>query len=403
MMTKKNNTKRALISSVLSLMLCMAMLIGATFAWFTDSATSATNTITAGNLDIAIVDADGNELSTINFVKAADAPAGEAILWEPGCTYKTQEFYIKNNGNLDLKYEVVISGLTGDTELLNVIDFTFDGIQNGAKGELQAGDKTGAITISGHMDEDAGNEYMNKSLEGVSITVNATQLTSEYDSIDNQYDKFASYTEVSTETELRDALAKGGDIVLAADIAAADNKRFDIPASTTTLLDLNGYTLTSKDGGENGKQSMAIYVSDNAHFTLEDSSADQSGTLVSSCYGLYVKENATFVMNSGNIIVRGNGTYDYGVNLWNGNFVMNGGTITASIDVYAYDYDTTASDPTVVINDGNLVAEKETNDSYDPMYIWASEDAKVEIQGGIFNGVAFSGKADDYINVSISE
>lgn len=187
-MNNKKTTKRALISSLLSLVLCMSMLIGTTFAWFTDTATSATNSIVAGNLDIAIVDANGKSLETINFKKAQ----GEgAIYWEPGCTYETQEFYIKNNGNLDLKYEVVISGLTGDTELLEVITFTFNGIDYGAKGQLKAGQKTGAITISGHMDEEAGNEYMNMTLSGVAITVNATQLASEYDSFDNQYDAAA--------------------------------------------------------------------------------------------------------------------------------------------------------------------------------------------------------------------
>ena len=35
-MTKSKNTKRALLASVLSLMLCAAMLVGSTFAWFTD-------------------------------------------------------------------------------------------------------------------------------------------------------------------------------------------------------------------------------------------------------------------------------------------------------------------------------------------------------------------------------
>ncbi len=187
-MNNKKTTKRALISSLLSLVLCMSMLIGTTFAWFTDTATSATNSIVAGNLDIAIVDANGKSLETINFKKAQ----GEgAIYWEPGCTYETQEFYIKNNGNLDLKYEVVISGLTGDTELLEVITFTFNGIDYGAKGQLKAGQKTEAITISGHMDEEAGNKYMNMTLSGVAITVNATQLASEYDSFDNQYDAAA--------------------------------------------------------------------------------------------------------------------------------------------------------------------------------------------------------------------
>ena len=53
-MTKSKNTKRALLASVLSMMLCLAMLIGSTFAWFTDSVTSGKNTIVAGNLDVEL-------------------------------------------------------------------------------------------------------------------------------------------------------------------------------------------------------------------------------------------------------------------------------------------------------------------------------------------------------------
>ena len=53
-MNNKKSTKRTLVSSILSLVLCMAMLIGTTFAWFTDDATSAVNTIQSGSLKIAL-------------------------------------------------------------------------------------------------------------------------------------------------------------------------------------------------------------------------------------------------------------------------------------------------------------------------------------------------------------
>ena len=49
-MTSSKNTKRALLASVLSVALCCAMLIGSTFAWFTDSVTNTGNRIQAGNL-----------------------------------------------------------------------------------------------------------------------------------------------------------------------------------------------------------------------------------------------------------------------------------------------------------------------------------------------------------------
>ena len=51
-MTQTKATKKALFMSMLSMLLCVAMLIGSTFAWFTDSVTSGRNKITAGNLDV---------------------------------------------------------------------------------------------------------------------------------------------------------------------------------------------------------------------------------------------------------------------------------------------------------------------------------------------------------------
>ena len=61
-MTSSKSTKRALISSTLAILMCVAMLIGTTFAWFTDTASTAVNKIQAGTLDIQLLDAQGNSL-----------------------------------------------------------------------------------------------------------------------------------------------------------------------------------------------------------------------------------------------------------------------------------------------------------------------------------------------------
>ena len=82
-MTNRKSTKRALLGSVMAMVLCLATLVGATFAWFTDTASTGVNKIQAGKLDIALEmkDASGNWISaegkTLDFVKAADAK-GEA-------------------------------------------------------------------------------------------------------------------------------------------------------------------------------------------------------------------------------------------------------------------------------------------------------------------------------------
>ena len=127
---KKRTTKHALLTSVMSLILCFAMLLGTTFAWFTDTASTAVNRIQAGNLDVQLLGADGNSLEgqTLSWQKAA-GHENESLLWEPGCTYNLTPFKIKNNGNLALKYQISITGIVGNAELLNAIDFTVTGVR----------------------------------------------------------------------------------------------------------------------------------------------------------------------------------------------------------------------------------------------------------------------------------
>ena len=200
-MTNRKSTKRALLGSIMAMVLCLAMLVGATFAWFTDTASTGVNKIQAGNLDVVLEmqNADGKWVSaegkTLDFVKAADAK-GEAILWEPGCTYELPALRIRNNGNLALKYKVAITGINGSAKLNTVIDWTIGDVAMGAEQHLAAGESN-AFTIKGHMWESAGNEYMNESIDGIAITVVATQDTVESDSFDKDYDADAEYPVVA--------------------------------------------------------------------------------------------------------------------------------------------------------------------------------------------------------------
>ena len=207
-------TKRALLTSVMALVMCVVMLVGTTFAWFTDTASTAVNKIVAGNLDVDIVGENGVSLDgkSLSF---KDVNNKTDILWEPGVTFHTEGFRIKNAGNLALKWKIAInkdSASTGVVEgsngkqgmnLLDVIDFSV--VSSKAKdaeavkidefvGHTDANtvDST-TYYIKGTMQTSAGNDYQDLTLEGITITVYATQDTVENDSFNNQYDKDATY------------------------------------------------------------------------------------------------------------------------------------------------------------------------------------------------------------------
>ena len=190
--------KSALLLSFTSLLLCFAMLAGSTFAWFTDTATTGVNKIQAGNLDVALemqengiwVSAEGK---TLQF-KTADNRTTD-ILWEPGCRYELPALRVVNNGNLALKYKIQITGIQGDAKLNKVIDWTINNADiNLTEEHLLAGQKGDPFTIKGHMQETAGNDYQKLSIDGIGITVYATQYNHENDSYGPDYDQYADMT-----------------------------------------------------------------------------------------------------------------------------------------------------------------------------------------------------------------
>ena len=250
-MTNRKSTKRALLGSVMAMVLCMAMLVGATFAWFTDTASTGVNKIQAGNLDVQLqyatawdekgnvttwADAQGKQLE---FKKAAGAE-NEAILWEPGCTYELPELRVVNKGNLALKYKVAITGINGSAKLNEVIDWTInDADINLTEMQLKAGEEGAAFTIKGHMQESAGNDYMNESIDGIAITVVAAQDTVESDSFNNTYDANATYPVVAV-----------GDVNTDGDTVIQDREKdptviATIPAGST---DAGKLTLVKTEG-----------------------------------------------------------------------------------------------------------------------------------------------------------
>ena len=336
-MTNRKSTKRALLGSVMAMVLCLAMLVGATFAWFTDTASTGVNKIQAGNLDVQLVDENGNSLEgkTLEFKKAANAAEGEAVLWEPGCTYELPAVYVKNNGKLALKYKVAITGINGSAKLNEVIDWTINDADLSADHSLSAGATSEALTIKGHMQESAGNDYMNESIDGIAITVYATQDTVESDSFTNQYDENATYPVVNV-TELKEALTNGGVVAVTKDIQTnniEDTAAARIVISQPTTLNLEKKIITPNNMGNNGTNFCALIV--DADTTINAGENGGIDTGVNGGYGINVRNGATLTINGG--YYYGGGT---AVQVQKGTLIINGGTFACEPfgDPYGYNF-----------------------------------------------------------------
>ena len=217
--------KKIIVPAIAAIALCLSLIAGATYAWFTDEAKTNVNTIQSGKLDVALemkegdgwVSAEGKTLSFLKMNAEGELVADENVLWEPGCTYKLPLLRIVNNSNVAIKYTVMFNGATGDTQLLNALTFTtkvtryrptgssYNTVYSNFGGQLFAGtivskpDENGEgfafaeMQITVKMKKEAGNEYQNLTIRNMAITVKATQAPYEYDSIDNKYDDGLSF------------------------------------------------------------------------------------------------------------------------------------------------------------------------------------------------------------------
>lgn len=223
------NTKRALLTSVLAMAVCLAMLVGSTFAWFTDTATTGINKIQSGNLDVELeYSKDFAEWKKVdNTTKVFE----DSTEWEPG---RTEVVYlrVKNAGNLALKYTLGLGdvyesrgkNVAGDFYYLSnfvkmgaveataafenraaaigAVDPVADTFKAlGEKGVVGATLNSGAAKTYAmvvYMPTEVGNEANPKNKDpywaaklSFGVSVNASQATVENDSFDNMYDEKA--------------------------------------------------------------------------------------------------------------------------------------------------------------------------------------------------------------------
>ena len=405
-MNNKRATKRALLTSVMALVMCVVMLVGTTFAWFIDTASTGVNKIQAGNLDVGLemkaangewVSAEGKTLT----FKTKDNRAADQILWEPGCTYELPELRVVNNGNLALKYMIKITGIKGDAKLNEVIKWTITDsatdtdIVAAATGtspaeyKLLKANDAHILTIKGEMDKNAGNEYQGLSIDGISITVYATQYTYEKDSINDQYDANAAYKGSQEFTSGTYTLNKGGVALNPNDVAVL------VSGAGTDVTITGGYY----DGGSGGNN-RCVQVDTGAKVTIKDGTftvggdAKREGNSVILCNGGDIVIEGGFFQtdynwrgfyyvlnqqnsNPGNITVKGGTFVNYdpskGDDNLHGNFVPTGYSVItetkANGDVWYTVVSKSNSEglKTVLANGGKLTVseEIETNNSGD--------------------------------------
>lgn len=331
-------TKRALFSSVLAIVLCLAMLIGTTFAWFTDTASTAVNKIQAGNLDVEL------EYSTdfSNWKKVTDTTKlfEDSTVWEPGHT-EVVYLRVKNAGTLALKYTVGMyninegrgKNVAGDYYYLSdyvklgaaEADAAYAGREaaiNAVEAEAKTLRTIGASAIIGadqmvtlapnaeaktyalvlYMPTEVGNEANPKNTDSYwaskfsfGISVNATQATFESDSFDITYDENAP--EVVSSISF-----SSGEHEVTKNMQA--NGRYGaVQAERTAQFTINAdvYAVYTKDTSGTTGGAMAVCADGTSKVVINGGDFRQVGVPASDpiCDLIYALGNATIEINGG--------------------------------------------------------------------------------------------------------
>ena len=266
----------------MALAMCVVMLVGTTFAWFTDTASTGVNKIQAGNLDIEVeYTLDGETWKDLD--RATDI--FQKGLWEPGHT-EVVALKFKNNGNLALKYSINMNivdetvgvnkfnkeyklsdylkvktlsqeaSLIGDICIGMAFSARNDGLGYTATANfkdaavldhdllLTPGEVGNYLIMKVYMPETVGNEANAISTEKAAsirfgLNVVATQVTYEKDSFGNTYDKDATYP-VADNEGLKDAIGSATDgstvVVTSGEYTLSDpaaTSKTEIPAGVT--------------------------------------------------------------------------------------------------------------------------------------------------------------------------
>ena len=382
----KKHTGRALLASGLSLLVSVVLLLGITFAWFTDSVTSGRNTITAGNLDVELYHTNATvaDEKVTGDTHLFTGENGEDVLWEPGAM-AYENFKVVNEGTLALFYRLAINVFNSNTiagtgqSLADVIRVAVvDGVFNGEREEAEKLDftstlagfaKTGALTQQQDSDtyavvlywepSAADNEYNlgngklssdgNPLFIELGVELNATQTPYESDSFGDQYDENADETV---------AITSGTGHVLNQDITVVKPNGVGVNvAGQGTEVTIAGGTVNGGSGGNNvgvwAQPGSTVNITGGT-FTVGADASGSGNSVVYSTGGVINISGGFFYTNTAY-----NGKY-YVLNLQNGS----GGQIHVTGGTFV-NFDPSNGDdvdPGSFVEDGyTVVAEQQPN------------------------------------------
>ncbi len=325
--------RKSLVASLIAIILCFSMLLGTTYAWFTDSIVNTNNIIKSGNVDVelyhtntAVADEEVKE-NTKLFVNQN----GGDILWEPSAS-TTETFTIKNAGSLALKYKFSVKALAktlndSQNSLLDVLTLTANGtplaFDGELEGELVANDDVVYELKIVWNSTDNDNAYRNlQILLGVELV--ATQLASEYDGTGNEFDKDSQFPNLSTYVTIDKTsneevvLETKGENAVSANIPATLINA--LPENVTSISLAHTEPIETKD--ENNSANNSVYFKaiklvdqDGKVIDLENLGVNEEVTVTLPAQNVFAKDETVSIYHDGAFItmatVGANGVITY--------------------------------------------------------------------------------------------
>ena len=412
-MSNKSN-KRSMLVCAITLLLCVSMVVGSTYAWFTDAIAANDNVIETGELKMTLGYKNNFDDAWTYLTGTTNTGFFNYKLWEPGYTL-VKYFEVKNVGTLSFNYFLnITTDGADDLKLADVIDvYVADGkteiatradvanmnyvgtltdvMEKEANGELGNFLKAGeadTVAVALKMKESAGNEYQALKLDGFDLELIAVQADSEQDSLGGGYDKDVSKL-VYTPNQLKEALNAGKNVKLGSNINLSEALVIPAPATTFAMrtapkaivIDLNGYTIANENG----------YVIENQGNIVITGNGTIAGLgCIRSKAGSIVIENGNFYASS----KWQDGVYQHTLKAENTNVTINGGNFDATVYGQTNAVLNASVDAVITINGGTFKNVDGALSQFDPYLFTYEKNGAVVINDGSFHGGwRFNGEA----------